>query len=505
MHPTEDFEPDRELPTGSDGLVEDLGLSDLFAAMAGGDRYLLAVGKAALLSPLSDPGEIVYRQEAFADCVAHPEFVEQLYSLATEAVESHKKIMSWGITPSPESLHYISQQALEVLLGYLVRLRRVIAEQGADMSSQAFVRLRSVVLSELDDGYLKLLEKHLDELRLRPGLWMSAHLGRANKGTGYVLHKAPERGRRERLSRRSQSGYSFTIRDDDDKRLRELGELKARGIIAVANVLAKSVESVVGFFGSLRSELAFYVGCLSLRSALVKKGEPICTPEAMPAGSSCFRTVGLYDPGLSLRMHGRIVGNDLNADGKTLVVVTGANRGGKTTFLRSVGLAHLMMQCGMFVAARSFSAAVCGRVFTHFRRDEDRSMAGGKLEEELARMSSIISAVSPGCLLLCNEPFASTNEREGSDIGRQVFLPLARAGVRVLVVTHLVDLAEGLYEEDLRYVLFLRARRQSEAQRFKLVEGAPETTAYAEDVYKQIFGEFPADTLRASSSTRGQA
>ena len=75
----------------------------------------------AVLSPLAEPSEIIYRQEALADCLAHPEFVEQLYSLATEAVESHKKVMSWGITPSPESLHYISLHALELLLGYFVR------------------------------------------------------------------------------------------------------------------------------------------------------------------------------------------------------------------------------------------------------------------------------------------------------------------------------------------------------------------------------------------------
>ncbi len=505
MHPSEDFEPDRELPPESDGLVEDLGLSPLFEVMASGDRFLLGVGRAAVLSPLTEPSEIVYRQEALADCLAHPEFVNELYSLATEAVESHKKVMSWGITPSPESLHYISHHALELLLGYLVRLRRVTAEQGAEMSSVAFVRLRSLVLSELDDSYLTLLQGHLDELRLRPGLWMSAHLGRANKGTGYVLHKAPARARRDRLSRRGQTGYSFTIRDDDDKRLRELGELKARGIIAVANVLAQSVDSVVSFFGSLRSELAFYKGCLNLQTALVTKGEPLCTPVPMPADSHCFRTTGLYDPGLSLRMDGRTVGNDLDADSKALVVVTGANRGGKTTFLRSVGLAHLMMQCGMFVAARSFSAGVRLRVFTHFRREEDRSMTGGKLEEELARMSSVISHISPGCLLLCNEPFASTNEREGSDIARQVFLPLASAGVMVVVVTHLVDFAESLYEKHLVYILSLRAPRQSQGQQFKLVEGAPEPTAYAEDVYKQVFGELPGDVLGAPSSANRQA
>jgi DNA mismatch repair ATPase MutS len=132
-------------------------------------------------------------------------------------------------------------------------------------------------------------------------------------------------------------------------------------------------------------------------------------------------------------------------------------------------------------------------------------MARGKLEEELARLSSVISHISPGCLLLCNEPFASTNEREGSDIGRQVFLPLAGAGVKVVVVTHLVDLAQTLYENDLAYVLFLRAPRQNKVQQFKLTEGAPETTAYAEDVYKQIFGEFPATVLSAPSSARDQA
>ena len=178
MHPSEDFEPDRGVPPDSDSLIEDLGLTTLFDAMAMGDRFLLGVGRAAVLSPLVEPTEIVYRQDALADCLAHPEFVKQLYSLATEAVEGHKKVMSWGITPSPESLHYISQHALELLLGYLVRLRRLTAEQGSEMSSSAFVRFRSLVLTELDDGYLKLLEEHLEELRLRPGLWMSAHLGR---------------------------------------------------------------------------------------------------------------------------------------------------------------------------------------------------------------------------------------------------------------------------------------------------------------------------------------
>ena len=115
-------------------------------------------------------------------------------------------------------------------------------------------------------------------------------------------------------------------------------------------------------------------------------------------------------------------------------------------------------------------------------------MKGGKLDEELARMSATLSDVEPGCVLLCNEPFASTNEREGSDIGRQVFVPLARAGVKVLIVTHLFDLAESLHANDLDNVLFLRAPARAAPGPSGLVEGPPERTAYGEDVYAKIFG-----------------
>jgi MutS domain V len=76
-------------------------------------------------------------------------------------------------------------------------------------------------------------------------------------------------------------------------------------------------------------------------------------------------------------------------------MITGANQGGKSTFLRSVGVAQLMMQCGMFVAAESLRASVVDGVFTHFKREEDATMERGKLDEELSRMSDIVDAITP--------------------------------------------------------------------------------------------------------------
>ena len=117
---------------------------------------------------------------------------------------------------------------------------------------------------------------------------------------------------------------------------------------------------------------------------------------------------------------------------------------------------------------------VCDGVFTHYKREEDATMESGKLDEELARMSEIADHITSGSLLLCNESFASTNEREGSQIARQVVTALLEPGIKVLFVTHMFDLADGFHRQKLDTALFLRAERGADGARpFKLSRGRP--------------------------------
>ena len=148
-----------------------------------------------------------------------------------------------------------------------------------------------------------------------------------------------------------------------------------------------------------------------------------------------------------LQSQGAVVGNDVQADGKSLVIITGANSGGKSTFLRSVGVAQLMMQCGLFVTARDHRANVTRGIFTHFIREEDAGMTSGRLDEELRRMSAIAGQIGPHCLMLFNESFAGTNEREGSEIGRQVVRALLDAEIKVFFVTHRFGFAEHFHRQ----------------------------------------------------------
>ena len=143
----------------------------------------------------------------------------------------------------------------------------------------------------------------------------------------------------------------------------------------------------------------------------------------------------------------------------------------------------------MFIAAHSFAASISTGVFTHYRREEDEEMESGKLDEELGRMSAIADAIAPGCVLLCNESFAATNEREGAEIARQVVRALMERGIRVFFVTHLYDLSHGFSVDPPAPTLFLRAQRAAAPERaFKLVEGEPLPTSYGGDSYRRVFG-----------------
>jgi DNA mismatch repair ATPase MutS len=124
-----------------------------------------------------------------------------------------------------------------------------------------------------------------------------------------------------------------------------------------------------------------------------------------------------------------------------------------------------MMQCGMFVGAEDFEADLCPALFTHYKREEDATMKSGKFDEELARMSEIVDHLAPDAMLLFNESLAATNEREGSEIARQIVSALLEKRVKIFYVTHLYEFARGMFDRKTDNALFLRAQRKDDGTR----------------------------------------
>ena len=491
MHRDRDLDLAQPLPPNAEALKQDLELATIFDAMASGDGYLRKLVEQAFLLSLTDPEAIQYRQAILGDCLEHPAVVRELYALSVEALDSKRKAHHFWFRDSPETLLRKSLRMLELLADVLRRLRKVADERAPEFRSEGLTRLFEMLQRDLDDDYLRTVDQHLRELEFRRGALISATLGRANRGANYVLRRPYERSLLERITPGGPKSYTFSIPARDEYGLEALSELRGRGINLVANALAQSTDHILSFFNMLRAELGFYVGCLNLHERLVEGNERVCFPVPVAASETAFAARGLYDPCLVFHLGpgSRVIGNDVAADGKNLVMITGANQGGKSTFLRSVGLAQLMTQAGMFVTAESLRANVCAGVFTHFKREEDAGMLSGKLDEELARMSEIADLVAPTALVLCNESFASTNEREGSEIAREVVRAMVEANVKVVFVTHLFELADSLRRQRLETSLFLRAERQEDGTRtFRILPNDPLPTSYGEDSYRRIFG-----------------
>jgi DNA mismatch repair ATPase MutS len=492
-----DFDLKCARPPHAGALTQDLELDVLFGAMAGSDKFLIGAARAACLDTLVDPEAIRYRQQILEDCLRHPSIIRSLYLVAVDGVEGGRKVWRGTLNRYPDRVLYWSMELLRTFIRQLRHLREIAEEHGGMLRSEGLATLLRMLAKELDDEYLATVEAHLRQLTFRDGILMSAELGEGNKGTKYTLRTSRSvlpswthrlRALMERLPHRDRASFVYQIAERDESGANAVAELKNRGISAVASVLAQSADHIQSFFEMLRAELAFYVGCVNLAERLAALGESICMPQVLGQGQPLWSACCLYDVALSLTVGSKVVANNFNADGKALIMITGANRGGKSTGLRSVGQAQVMMQCGMFVAAESYRANVCAGIFTHFRREEDPSMKSGKFDEELARISAIINRLKPHSLVLFNESFSSTNAREASEISSEIVGAFLKVSIKVVYVTHLFDLACGFYRRQPETTLFLRAERRTDGTRtFRLLEGSPFPTSHGEDLYRQIF------------------
>lgn len=488
-------------PWHAEELAADLDLETLFAAMSRGDEQIHAVVRQVILAGVAaDRETVLYRQKILEDCLRQPGLVRELFDLATEGMGQAKKRYRRYLSSSTRFTLWSAIEELSEFLALLKKLRQFTEMHAKRFSSEGWLTFFRSVKDELNDVFFAAARDHLGQLKFPNGVLLSARLGMGSKGYDYILHKAPPRNRLlwihrlltwfvSRFKELPPPPCSFTIHPRDEAGHTALDELESRAIRHAAKALARTRDNVCNFYAALHDELAFFIGCLNLHERLTAVNCPWCFGVPLAAGGRKLSFEGLYDLSLALRLGRPIVGNDVNAEGKTLVVVTGANQGGKSTFLRSVGQAQLLLQCGMPVPAGSFSSSLHDGIYTHFRREEDATLTSGKLDEEFLRMSRIIDHISRNPLILFNESFAATNEREGAEIGSQIISALVDCGARVVCVTHMYELARWFHDRHADQFLFLRAERKEDGARtFRLIEGGPLRTSYGEDLYRSVFG-----------------
>lgn len=471
-------------PPRSEELRRNLGLDRLLPVMAAGDDALYRVAESLLLGDVASAADIRYRHEVLRDCLVHPDAVDELRRIAAAAVERERHNYFGLFTrATPDKVLYRSLDVLDMFVDAFAELRAACDRWRGGFSSAGFDAFFTCIATELDDEYLATVRAHLKELRFAKGELISVRLGAGAHGTDHVL-RHPDHSTWRRL--RGRDG-TIDLDVDDPAAAEALAVLAGRGIRTAADAVAQAAEHMAAYFRTIADELGFYRAVMNLVAALDERGAPWCLPEPAARGLTCR---GLYHPVLALEAREPAVGNDIDTEDAAVTMITGANHGGKTTLLRSIGTAQLILRCGMPVPAREYRGAVHPQVLTHFGGEErEGGDTAGRLEEELGRMSAIADVIRPGALLLCNESLASTNEREGAALARQIVETVRDCGITVVYVTHMYELARGLADAaDPRHA-FLRAERLDSGDRtFRVLPGRPLPTSHGEDLFQRIFG-----------------
>lgn len=259
---------------------------------------------------------------------------------------------------------------------------------------------------------------------------------------------------------------------------------------AVKEVLNKYTGLSIMDITALIPEFVYYVRWAEYIKRQVGKGRVFCKASVLKAGALRMKARGFYNMRL-LDFADDIVDNDLDFDdGKSTYILTGANRGGKTTVTQAVGLMYVLAQGGIFVPAREFAFRPVDCVFTHYPADEDKTLDYGRLGEECKRFRELFGRCTENSLLLLNETFSTTSFEEGFFIAKDAVRAILKKGTRCIYNTHMHKLAadidslnrESEAEGAKTKAASLVALSDGGERSFKVKVAPPQGMSYAKDI-----------------------
>lgn len=191
-------------------------------------------------------------------------------------------------------------------------------------------------------------------------------------------------------------------------------------------------------------EVQFFTAYVEYVAPLREAGLSFCYPEVTASSKEVYAESS-FDLVLAHKLVGQgqaVVPNSFCLEGpERIMVVSGPNQGGKTTFARMFGQLHHLASLGCPVPGRRARLYLFDEIYTHFEREEDLSSMAGKLEDDLLRARALLLSATGRSVVVMNEPFTSTTLHDSLFLGTEVMRRLTELDVLATFVTFLDELA----------------------------------------------------------------
>lgn len=431
-------------------FFHDLHLDQIVAAItAGKGEYDL---KPFFHSPLSSIDAIHYRQEVMRDLQDETIF-GCLGAFAEDMREMRRQLAQ------ADKLYYKQQKerwflsAVESYCGAITRIRQALP--GLSLSSRGLQGFRDYLIDYA--GSQPFVALAAAAARLREDLAQIRYCVLATDGGFKVRRYDSERDYSAEVEETFKKFQQGAVRDYRVKfpETPDMSHIEAK-ILEFVGQLYPEIFDRLTQFGVANSqyaspvvtrfdrEIQFYISYTEFMRSFRSAGLGFCWPKMSNTAKEVFDDEG-FDASLALKLiqeKSPVVCNGFHLSGtERIIVVSGPNQGGKTTFARAFGQLHYLASIGCPVPGKHAQLFLFDRLFTHFEREEDIHNLRGKLEDDLVRIHEILGQATSRSIIIMNEIFTSTTLDDAVFLAREVMQRIIALDLLCVFVTFLDELA----------------------------------------------------------------
>ena len=454
----------------------DLGLDIIAHQIAGNGISTHEVLKLLTILPI-ELDIIQYRQAVAGDLLHNPELKISLQEIIPRIFE-----LIYFNNSRKESDSLLLQAIwrlgeLELYVECICKLHECLSNSFNSIRSDGLIELKSLVeevrSQSIFDNMIEELPKIREGLRVKKSVTIGVNLDekfKPKEATLLSIHERPftDSSLLRRLfgSHSDRSGFvsltpvhKSTLPGQQAKSpsfpLSPLFQDIEHLLRSLARPVIESIKSFLlvntRLLRNLGPELAFYVGSMNLIEKLQAENHIFCTPQPTEISGRVADLKGFFNLQLALRKSRHdeesepLVLNDVDFDDTgRILILTGPNQGGKTTFTQGVGIAQVLFQAGLPVPARYARISPADCIVTHFPAAEQGQLETGRFAEEALRLAKLFKSISASSLVLLNETLSSTSPGESLYIAEDIVKSLRLLGTRSVFSTHLHELSERI-------------------------------------------------------------